>query len=255
MRRFVVLAILIVLAGAAYLLNQRLFDWHYVLPTEAGVPAYVSTFDAVADDWTLYEGRLSAQVAEGMIVLEADAFSSLPFSTARYYWNDFDLTVQANPQAGPLNNGYGVIFRLSPKGNISPADDDYYLFFVSSDGYYQVARSVEGQQHELSTWIPSPLVNQGFDVTNTLRVIAVGNTFRFFINGQPVQLCVPESPDGVSTYDERRGGCIGGTMADVLTDDAIAAGQVGVAVQSFDEPGVVVGFDNLVVSGPEAEAA
>ncbi len=251
MRRLVILVVLILLAGAAYWLSQRLFDWHYIVPVEAGIPAYISTFDVVPDDWTLYEGRLSSQVAEGMIVLEADSFSSLPFSTARPYWADFDLTVQASPRGGPLNNGYGIIFRLKSKGNTSPADDDYYLFLVSSDGYYQVARSVEGKQRELSTWIPSSLVNQGFDVINTLRVVAVGNGFRFFINGQPVQLCVPEASDGVSTYDERRGGCIGGAMVDTLTDSAITDGQIGVAVQSFDEPGVVVAFDNVVVMGPE----
>jgi hypothetical protein len=254
LRRFIVLGLLVLLLGVAYALNRLTADWHYVLPVQSGEIAYVTTFDDFTNDWSLYQGRLAAHVENGLLRLTADDTFKRPFSTANQYWGDFDLLVQAIPVAGPANNnnGYGVIFRLQDKGNNSPDDDDFYLFLISSDGYYQVVRSFAGEQKELSAWIPSPLVIQGLDVMNMVRVVAVGDQFRFYVNDQPVQLCIPDDPNGVSTYDERRGGCIEGQMVDALTDSSIANGRLGVVIQTFDEPGVVVDFDNVVVTGPES---
>jgi hypothetical protein len=108
---------------------------------------------------------------------------------------------------------------------------------------------LDGQQKELSNWIPSPAINQDVGVTNFLRVVAAGNHFRFYINGQLVQLCVPDDPNGVSTYNELNGGCLG-TMVDTLEDATIPNGQLGVVIQTLDEPGVIVDFDNVMVVGP-----
>jgi hypothetical protein len=89
---------------------------------------------------------------------------------------------------------------------------------------------------------------KGLNVDNWLRVVAQGDQFRFFVNGQQVELCIPESETGLSTYVEA---CINGTMEPVLTDSAITVGQLGVVAQSFDEDGVLVEFDNVLVYGPE----
>ncbi len=252
MRRFLILLGLILLLAVTYGLNRLTADWHYVLPVQAGEVAYVATFDDFTDDWNLYQGRLSAQINDSTLRLTAGDINIRPFSTSKQYWGDFDFTVHATPVDGPINNGYGVIFRLQNKGNSSPDDDNFYLFLISSDGYYQVVRSIDGEQKTLSAWIPSPLVVQGLEVSNIVRVVAVGDQFRFYINDHPVQLCIPDNPDGESTYNEPLGGCIGGQMVDSLTDDTIPYGQLGVVIQALDEPGVVVDFDNVLVVGPQA---
>lgn len=251
MRRLLVLLILIVLLGVAYALNRLTANWHYVLPVETGETAYAATFDDFTDDWDLYEGRLKAAVENSVLSLAADDTNKKPFSVAKQHWGNFDFSVQASPTNGPLNNGYGVIFRFQSQGNNSPDDDDFYLFLVSSDGYYQVTRSLNGVQKELSNWIPSPLVNQGVGVTNTVRVVAVEDRFQFYINEQPVQVCIPNNLEGISTYNEFNGGCIEGQMLDVLVDSSISAGQIGVVIQTLDEPGVVVHFDNVMIVGPQ----
>jgi hypothetical protein len=122
------------------------------------------------------------------------------------------------------------------------------MFLVSSDGYYRVQRAVDGQEKDISTWIPSPLVHQGLNVDNWLRVVAQGEDFHFYINGEAVELCIPNSVFGVSTYSDH---CQDGTMLPMLTDSAIPNGKIGVVAQSLDERGVVVDFDDLVVYGPE----
>lgn len=248
MRHFLPLLILIVVLVVVYSLSRLTAEWYYIQPVKAGEAAYVATFDQFTEDWGLYDGRLSAEVVDGALRLTADDVNRYPFSVAKQHWGDFDLTVQATPVDGPEDNGYGVIFRLQNRGNISPDDDYFYMFLISSDGYYQVTRSLNGQQKIISNWIPSDLIRQGIGATNQVRVTAVGDQFRFYINGEPVQLCLPNNPDGISTY---LGECIDGQMTDVLTDSTIPSGQLGVVIQSLDEPGVVVDFDNVVVVGPE----
>lgn len=218
-------------------------EWHYVVPSTPSEVLYAATFDDAAADWQLYDGRLSAQVAEGALRVAVGETDSLPFSTAGPYFSDFDLRVKTTAVAGPLDNGYGVIFRAQDS-------DNYFLFLISSDGYYQVRREVNDAEKTLSEWIPSALVNQGLDAANEIRVVAQGDTFQFFINGEQVELCIPNDPEALSTYTDS---CIDGQMLPQLVDDSIAEGQLGVIALTFDEPGVEVDFDNVLVFGPASE--
>lgn len=242
MRNLAILLVLLVLLLLAGQILRLVEDWHYVVPAEAGALLYVSTFDDSDPDWVQYEGRLSAQVTEAALRLDVGLEDSLPYSTAAPYFEDFDLLLRARPVAGPLDNGYGVVFRLQDA-------DNYYMFLISSDGYYQVQRNINGQQKILSDWIPSPLIEQGLNVENWLRVVAQGDNFRFYINNSAVELCIPDSPFGVSTYSN---GCVDGEMRTSLVDGAIGFGQVGVVAQSFRERGVVVDFDDLLIYAPGA---
>ncbi|MBZ0292562.1 MAG: DUF1080 domain-containing protein [Anaerolineae bacterium] len=255
MRRAVLPVVLLIIFLTLLGLNSQMVNWHYVLSGDPGTVLYTATFDDFTDDWKQYEGRLEAAVADGVLSLQSNTAGSGSYSETRQYFDDFDLRVEARAVGGPLNNGYGVIFRLQDKGNESFADDSYYLFLVSSDGYYQVRRVEDGNDVILSAWIPSDVVRMGAAPdaeSNWLRVIAQGDQFRFFVNGEPMQVCVPDSPDGVSTYDDINGVCLG-QMQDALVDDKIGYGQIGVGIQSFDEPGVTVEFDNILITAPESQ--
>lgn len=249
-RRLLFLLVLVLLLAGLIAARRWTADWHFVVSGEPGEVLYTATFDDFLADWDVYQGRLEAQTVDGVLRLRAEAGNSGPFSVARPHFADFDFSAQTQVVDGPLNNGFGVIFRLQDKGNTSLADDSYYLFLVSSDGYYQVKRVVNGESKDLSVWIPSPLINQGIGAVNHLRVMAVGDEFRFWVNGSLVELCVPDNPDGSSTYDDIRGECIGGQMLDVLTDASIATGQLGAVVVTFNEPNVAVEFDNVLVVMP-----
>ncbi len=250
MRRFLILLVLLLLLGASYLANRLTAHLHYIVPVEAGKVAYIATFDDFKSDWTQTDGRLKVQILDsGSLRITVGDVDKLPFSQAKPYFGDFDMRAQAAAVDGPQSNGFGLIFRLQNKDNTSPTDDDFYLFEISSDGYYRVLRSFENDQKELSTWIPSSLINQHIGATNFLRVNAKGDQFQFFINNQQVQLCIPDDPNGVSTFPVT-GECVGGKMLDTLVDASIPNGQLGVVAQSLDEQGVVVDFDNVVVYGP-----
>lgn len=268
MRRLLLLLVPALLLTAMVILSRIAPTWHPVIAGEPGALLYIATFDSFLDDWSLYDdGQLAAQVVDSRLVLSIAPPVNMPFSATQQRFANFDLTVEAQALEGPLDNAYGVIFRLQ-EGQRYPVvtwgdiltsrldawllgpeiERSHYRFMVSSDGYYSVWREVNGIEKALSTWIDSPLVNQGFEQPNRLRISASGSAFRFFINDEPVPLCIPNDPDGISTYALES--CIQGQMVDVLVDDSIASGRIGAVAQSFNEGGVGVAFDDFVMFAP-----
>lgn len=255
MKRFATLVVLTAILVGLILVNRVLAGRHPVVSGEAGDLLYVATFDDNAPDWGQYDdGQLAAEAEDGVLRLSVNAESAGAFSTADAHFGDFDLHVTATAVDGPLDNGFGVIFRLQTKDNQRLSDDSYYLFLISSDGYYRVTRTVDGTEHIISDWIPSGLIQEGFEAENTLRVVGQGGSFQFFVNNQPVQLCIPNDPDGISTYALQT--CIDGSMMDMLQDDAISAGQIGVVARATETggAGVVVDFDNMLIFAPQGGA-
>lgn len=255
MRKLLLIVVLAAVLALMVWLNGLAANWHYVVSGEPGELLYTAAFDGFLEEWSLYEGRLSAQVVGDALRITADAPQSGPFSYASPHFADFDLTVQTRAVVGSLDNAYGVIFRLDRKANMDPADDSYYLFLISSDGYYRLKRVVDGEVRVISTWIASPHIRQGVGAdapVNTIRVLADGPDFRFFINGEPVTLCIPDNPEHESTLDAL-GECMDGEMVEVLVDNLLPSGQVGFAVEvgQMQEPGTVVDFDNVLIYMPE----
>jgi hypothetical protein len=215
-RRFFLLIfipVLILLGTIA--LSRALATRHYVVSGAPGDVLYAAAFDGLEDEWDIYDdGQLSAKVQDSALRLADIISPGSPISLAAPYFADFDLQAQARAVEGSLNNAFGVMFRYQESdrsypvtwgGVINSTIDDlllgapqpksYYLFLVSSDGYYQVKRVLNGTDEKiLNAWTESSVVNQGLDAVNTLRVTARGGQFRFAVNGQPVQLCIPDNP-------------------------------------------------------------
>lgn len=260
MWRIILLIVLIVVLGLLVALNRTAADWsHHIVSGSAGELLYAASFDGGGTegfnaDWQQYDGRLAAAVSEGDLRLEIDQLDVGAFSTADPYFGDFDLRVNARAVAGPLDNAYGVVFRVQDRDNDQFADDSYYEFLISSDGYYQVSKVVNGELQVISDWIESSLINTGLDADNELRVVAQGDQFTLYINDERVSLCIPDEAGAQSTFFN--GECIGGALYDTLTDADIAYGRVGVAARSFlDESAgaVVAAFDHVLVYAPGDE--
>ncbi len=128
--------------------------------------------------------------------------------------------MEATQVDGPLNNGYGMLFRVDDDS------DSFYAFEVSGDGYIWIGWCSDlcrGDALALvgGDWFQSGAVNQGLQETNRLRVVAEGTRMTFFVNGVEV----------------------GRT-----SDSRLAEGDVAVAVETLGEPGVRVVFDNFKVT-------
>ncbi len=239
---------------------------------------FAAAFDGFLDDWTLYAGRQRAAVVDGELELAVSAAQMAVWSTALPNFGDFDLRVRARAVGGPIDNAFGIVFRLNdaPRADgcslpaivlcgvealfplvgaairqalDEPTGDRYYAFLLSSDGYYSLWQADADSTRLRSAWIASPHIRQGLDAQNDIRVIGAGSAFRFFINGAPALLCLPDDAAGVSTY--YAGECVGGTMSEVFVDASLAAGALGLIAQSTASGGgVVLRFDDVLVYAP-----
>ncbi len=248
-KRLLVLLIAVIVFGLFWF-SRGVAVTHFVVPSPAGEVLYAADFEQFTDEWRLYDGRLSAEIHDGSLHIRVDDANSAAFSATQAYYANFDLTVTARAVDGPIDNGFGIIFHLQNKDNATPEDDSYYTFLISSDGYYQVNRALNGQQTIVSNWVPSEAIQQGLDAENQLRVIFSNNRYRFFINGEQVSLCIPNDPSGASTY--ALGACIQGQMLESYEDASLTQGQIGMIALATASggSGVEVTFDNMIVRGP-----
>ncbi len=136
--------------------------------------------------------------------------------------NDVQIEVEAVLDAGPTDNAFGVACRLTGERD----DASYIYFMISSDGYYAVVRQHARERVFLNPagdFEPLPAIDQGAEAVNQLTATCKGSTLTFSVNGQ-----------AVGTY----------------TDTELTHGDVAVMASTFNETGVRILFDNVIVRQP-----
>ncbi len=226
---------------------------------EAGGPAAVPGVLYEADfedetqlaDWELFnDGVVSARGEGGQLVVSVSApVDRGTWSGLNYTFEDFVLEVDATKLAGPDDNGIFVMFRLVD-------NDNYNRFDISSDGYYSLSMARNGLLQVVSDWRSSPAIATGA-ATNRIRVEAIGDTFRFAVNGQALPLCVSYEP-GVQPLWGRDGECLGGEIVEMWRNSDLQRGKIGLGAQGFvgfdgeqsTMAEATIGFDNLQITSP-----
>jgi hypothetical protein len=276
-RRLLILLLLIVLLAALNLVYPLVADWQRTLSGEPGDLLYAAAFDGFDDEWQQYEGRTSAQIGDGVLRIGVNTSATI-YSAAAPIFADFDATVTTRVMEGDLaNEGYGLVFRLQEQSEgcsrgfvlacglaeiplikiaarflFSQRDagaTGFHVFLISNDGYYSIwSSNAENQLEKVTVWHYSDgLINEGIDVENTIRVVGQGDEFRFYINGQPVELCIPlegQQPTGNATD------CLGERNF-VWKNGSLQNGHLGLVVNVVNLPETVVEFDNFTVISPE----
>jgi len=180
---------------------------------------YATSFDDV-ETW----GGGSLQGAEGTVEegvyrLTVTAPEGFFWTTAGRTFGDAVYQVEATHAAGPVDNGFGMIFRADLEAGA------FYLLEISSDGFVWLGRCDDGCAQMTTLvgvgWFYSDAVRRGPGAVNRLRVEAVGPELRFFVNGVEV-----------------------GSARDA----ALGEGDVGLFVETRGEGGVGVTFDNFRVT-------
>lgn len=258
---------LVVMIGLGVTLGV-LTDWLYEIPVpkpDPGELLYATSFDAFDDEWDLYPGRDAAQIVPAGDLPSVGASSAVTplsgnvlwikygspksnesvYSTLHRKLSDFDLRVTTQLIAGPVDqNQYGVIFRYRD-------DQNLYAFHITSDGYYQLVKKENGNPDTVSIWGQTDAIRQGSAASNEIRIIARGDEFRFFINGQPVPLCL-KGKNRFSMWREP-GVCVeGGELTTVYRDATFKQGLIALAAGMIDGGVIEVAFDDLLIVGPEA---
>lgn len=187
-------------------------------PQESGSLLFQDAFSDPGSGWD------RVRTPEGMTDYDGDQYRILVNSPNADYWanpglnfTDVVVEVQARKINGPDDNNFGILCRYQ---NL----DNFYFLIISSDGYYGIGKVKDGKQTliEPEQMYPSPVIAQG-NQQNYLRAVCQGSKLALFVNGELV----------------------------AETDDqSFLEGDVGLVVGTFEQPGVDVVFDNLIVKVP-----
>jgi hypothetical protein len=229
---------------------------------QPGELLYASTFEALNDEWDTHSGRDSVAIVDaGALAVQMPPGDLTPLNgkvllvthgtplAGEIVWaatdrkfNDMDLRVTAQRVSGPVDNQYGVVFRLHDPKNL-------YVFRISSNGWYSLAKVKNDVQEEISVWNRSEAIRQG-DSANEIRVVARGDEFRFFVNGQPMPLCFKGENLNSMWVD---GKCITSEATYVYKDSEFRQGGIGLVAGTIYGEVVAVAFDDLLIVGPDPD--
>lgn len=188
---------------------------------DEGVLFYDEFAPGQTGEWLL-EGDESgrAVVADGRLLLEVDGANVVQYTTlAERRFTNFDLQVEITQLAGSPDSTYGVLFGLDDSG------ETFFRFEITGNGLYVVERRMADGSWERFTddWVASPVLQQGVDASNTLRVLAAVPTFSFYAND---------------------------TLLTQVADARYQGGNVGLDAGTFGQPGLRVAFDNVIIRQP-----
>lgn len=248
-RLLMLLLIVIVLLGLSNLAILGIKTLDRPPRPAAGELLYATTFDAYNEEWSRATGQMSAQIADGSLIISIDSVNDGLFSVLDRDFTDVDVRVDAKRiMANYPYNELGLLFRFIDLKH-------YYLFAIRGDGAYRVIR-VNGDLNKpdiLSEWHISDAVLIGTGRVNQLRVVGKGDHFKFYVNDQPLTLCPSGPGKQKSTWvDPKIDQCMSNnkqTSAELI-DTTFDYGKIGVGV-FVKEPGIQVAFDNVLVYGPQ----
>ncbi len=166
------------------------------------------------------EGAVGA-LNDGVYRLEVDASRGFFWTSAGRQFGAAEYEVHAAQVAGSGNAASGLLIGVDHDAQ------SFYLFEISSDGYVWIGRCAQSCSEATTLagdgWFASEAIQRGLESWNRLRVVAGERTLAFFVNDRLV--------------------------AEIEPGQRIS-GDVGLAVETFEEGGATVQFDNLRVSSP-----
>ncbi len=144
-----------------------------------GSGSYEETFDSAGNWGSGSTSEVEGEVKNGVYEMLVKSNSGLYLATAGESFGDGIYEVEAIQVDGPLNNGYGMLFK------VDDATDSFYVFEVSGDGFVWIGYCSDLCDTEAvalvgGDWFPSPAVKQGLQQSNRLRVVADGTRMTFF---------------------------------------------------------------------------
>jgi hypothetical protein len=187
----------------------------------AGEPEISDDFTADTEFWTTsYDGTTAGYYKAGAFHISINTDNLVAWETGDIAAGDFLAEVDVSHYDGPLINEGGLLFRYVDSQN-------FYLFSVSSDGYYVVKKLADGEWNNLIEWTETDAADTGSRSTNRLMILAEGDQFAFFINDELVA---------------------------ELEDDSYSEGAIALVAGTLDDYEVDIAFDNFTLWPVEAGA-
>jgi len=179
---------------------------------------FFDDFSETKNGWDRFSGEIgSTDYKNKTYQISVNEPNTDLFANPAKLYKDTIIEVTAARIGGPDNNSFGVICRFQDEKN-------FYAAQISSDGYAGIFRMKDGIYKLLGqdAMIPVPAILGGSAV-NTIHFECIGRSLALAVNGVPV---------------------------DAREDKSFENGDVGLIAGSFEEAGVVIAFDDFMVSLP-----
>ncbi len=160
---------------------------------------------------------LAEYTPDGFFHIRVDAPGYNFWSTPGKTFTNVIIEADSVKLSGPEINRIGLVCRYQNPQN-------YYFFIISTDGYYGVGKVKDGASTLLAQtqMERSPAVLPGAAI-NRLRGECVGDTLIFYVNQKPLA---------------------------IVADPDFPSGDVGLLAGAFEQAGLDVYFDNVIVTKP-----
>ena len=193
-------------------------------PCDEGGVLFKDDFSQEQDcGWALYDrSGAEVEIAEGALRITTAQPGEIWWTNPGRNMSDVILTTTVEVVDGPADNAFGLICRYQ-----SP--DNFYLFLISSDGYYAVGKYQSGSDqiiylNEDGQYQFSEAIVQGTSsVANEIRATCVDDELTLSVNG---------------------------TQLATVTDPTFVTGDIGVAVSTFEAGTLEVMFDDVRAIAP-----
>lgn len=135
---------------------------------------FYDSFEDQSIQWSL-SPLGQARYEGGAVILRDNHFEGIGSARPRLELDDFVAEVYTRWLSGAFGGNYGLRFRLAENG-------DHFAFYIRNDGRYMVGKQVSGDWFEVASAF-TPAIDRAGGI-NLLRVEALGDNLRFFVNGQ-----------------------------------------------------------------------
>ena len=173
--------------------------------------------------WALYDrSGAEAEIADGALRITTAQPGEIWWTNPGRTLSDVILTASVEVVSGPADNAFGLICRYQ-----SP--DNFYLFLISSDGYYAIGKYQSGSDQIIylsgdGQYQFSEAIAQGTaGVANEMRATCIGDELTLSVNG---------------------------TQVASVTDPTFVTGDIGVAVSTFEPGTLQVAFESVRAIAP-----
>lgn len=181
---------------------------------------FKDSFSSRTGGWFTYQDeQLFSGYTQGGFRLRSNVRNFQFWSVPGLNFKDTVIFTRAKKLAGPEDNLFGVLCRYQD-------DSNYYALVISSDGYYGIFRTLNGDQTliDQQNMDFSEVINSG-EVINEIQAVCQAEELSLIVNG--VQLLQ-------------------------VQDASLTHGDVGLLVGNFLEPGVDILFDDFIVASPSS---
>lgn len=184
---------------------------------EAAMPAWQDDFETL-----LVSGFWSEEVTDSSErFFDDDAYQIAVYTADTVAWamagdlayEDILVAADTRAVAGAADNEFGIVFRHQD-------DENFYVYTISSDGYYSLARLVEGDWETLIGWKRSNKIDTRRGAWNRIALLVEKGNINLLVNDELL-----------ATYK----------------DDDSYAGGIGLLAGAMDDDGVQIAFDDFRV--------